>query len=65
LAQKQDSIPVRSLVERGAQGDVLLGKETRKAQLTSTPRGLQIPGSACEKKIYAKKKKAKPKKTTK
>jgi hypothetical protein len=27
MAQKQDSIPARSLAEKGAQGDLILGKE--------------------------------------
>jgi len=62
MAQK-DSIPIRSLVEKGAGGDILLGKETQRAQLIGTPQRLQMPGSAREKEIRLKKK-AKNKNTT-
>jgi hypothetical protein len=61
---QKDSIPIRSLVEKGAAGDILLGKETRKAQLLGTPQRLQMPDSAQEKDIHLKKKKAKHKKPT-
>jgi len=64
MAQK-DSIPIRSLVEKGAGGDILLGKETQRAQLIGTPQRLQMPDSARENEIHLKKKKAKNKNTTK
>jgi hypothetical protein len=64
MAQK-DSIPTKSLVEKGAAGDILLGRETKKAQLLVTPQRLQMPDSAREKEIHLKKKKAKNKNTTK
>ena len=64
MAQK-DSITIRSLIEKGAGGDILLGKETQRTQLLGTPQRLQMPDSAREKKIQLKKKKAKHKKPTK
>jgi len=64
MAQK-DSIPIRSLVEKGSGGDILLGKKTQRAQLIGTPQRLQMPDSARENEIHLKKKKAKNKNTTK
>jgi hypothetical protein len=37
MAQKQDSIPVRSLAEKAAQGDIILGQESKKQQLQAAP----------------------------
>jgi hypothetical protein len=62
MAQKQDSIPGKSLAEKGAQGDILLGKETKKNQLLETPQRLQGPDSSQRKDTHSKKKKSKHKK---
>ena len=59
MAQKQDSIPGKSLAEKGAQGDILLGKEVKKNQLLDTPPRLQVPDSSQKNDIHSKKKKSK------
>jgi len=60
IAQKQDSIPVRPLVEKGSQGDVLLGNENRKARLSAVPQMLNAIDSS-QKDIHSQKKKTKHK----
>jgi len=62
IAQKQDSIPGKSLSEKGAQGDILLGKEAKKNQLLDTPQRLQVPDSSQKKDIHSKKKRPRHKK---
>jgi hypothetical protein len=62
MAQKQDSIPARSLAEKGSHGDVLLGKEHKKAQLSAAPQMLNAADSSQKKDIHSKLKKNKPKK---
>ena len=57
VAQRQDSVPVRPLVEKGGQGDILLGKETKKAQLSAGPQILSAADSTQKKEIRSKKKK--------
>lgn len=61
IAQKQDSIPVRPLVEKGSQGDVLLGNENKKARLSAVPQMLNAVDPSQEKAIHSKKKKTKHK----
>ena len=60
IAQKQDSIPVRPLVEKGAQGDVLVGNENKKARLSAVPQMLNAIDSS-QKDIHSQKKKSKQK----
>jgi hypothetical protein len=56
VAQKQDSVPVKPLVEKGGQGDILLGKETKKAQLSAAPQILNAADPSQKKNIRPKKK---------
>jgi len=51
---------VRPLVEKGSQGDVLLGNENRKARLSAVPQMLNAVDPSQEKAIHSKKKKSKP-----
>lgn len=62
MAQKQDSIPARSLAEKGSQGDVLLGNEHKKAQLSTAPQMLSAADSSQKKDIHSKKKRNRHKK---
>ncbi len=62
MAQKQDLIPARSLVEKGAQGDIILGKESKKSQLSFTPQILEAADSSSKKEVHSKKTKNKHKK---
>jgi hypothetical protein len=62
MAQKQDSVPVRSLAEKGGQGDILLAKETKKHQLSASPQMLNAADSSQNKDIHSKKKKQSTKK---
>ena len=62
MAQKQDSVAVKSLVEKGSQGDILLGNENKKNQLSGAPQILNITDSSQKKDIHSKKKKQKHKK---
>ena len=59
MAQKQDSIPARLLAEKGAQGDIILGKENKKGQLSATPQILQVEDSSRKKEVPSKKAKNK------
>ena len=61
MAQKQDSVPARSLAEKGAQGDIILGKENKKSQLSAAPQLLQVGDSSGKKEIHTKKAKNKNK----
>ena len=65
IAQKQDSVAVKSLVEKGSQGDILLGNENKKGQLSAAPQMLNITDSSQKKNIHSKKKKVKSKKAAK
>ena len=62
MAQKQDSIPARSLVENGAQGDIILGKESKKSQLSAAPQILQAADSSSKKEVHSKRKRTNTKK---
>lgn len=64
MAQKEDSIPAKPLIEKGAQGDILIGKENQKSQLSAAPQMLNT-NAACKKDVGAKKKKAKHKRSAK
>jgi hypothetical protein len=62
MAQKQDSVPARSLAEKGAQGDIILGKENKKSQLLESPQKiLQVGDSPGKKEVHSKKAKKKTK----
>ena len=62
MAQKQDLIPARPLVEKGEQGDIILGKEREKSQLSFTPQILEAADSSSKKEVHSKKTKNKHKK---
>ncbi len=62
MAQKKDSIPVRSLVEKGSYGDVILGNQNKKARLSATPQMLNAADISQKKDIQVKKKENKHKK---
>ena len=40
MAQKQDTIPVKPLVEKGAKGDLIIGNKNRQQQLNKSPEQL-------------------------
>ena len=61
MAQKQDSVPARSLAEKGAQGDIILGKENKKSQLLDPPQILQVGDSSGKREVHSKKAKNKTK----
>ena len=61
MAQKQDSVPARSLAEKGAQGDIILGKENKKSQLLDPPQILQVGNSSGKREVRSKKAKNKTK----
>ena len=54
MAQKQASIPARSLTEKGAQGDIILGQEGKQRQLSAKPAMLNPADSSQKKKIHSK-----------
>ena len=62
IAQKQDSIPARSLAEKGAQGDIHLSNEIRKDKLLDAPQRLPVADSSPRTDIHSKKKKNKSRK---
>ena len=41
MAQAKDSVPAKNLAEKGAQGDVILGKQNKKSQLNAETQMLQ------------------------
>ena len=41
MAQAKDSAPAKKVVEKGAQGDIILGKQNKKDQLNASPQQLQ------------------------
>ena len=53
MAQK--STPARSLAEKGAQGDIILGKENKKGQLSATPQILRAGDPSPKKEAHSKK----------
>lgn len=55
MAQKQDTFPARSLVEKGAQGDLILGNEHKKGQLSTGPQILPARDSSRKKETHSKK----------
>ena len=55
MAQKKESIPAKPLAEKGAHGDIILGKENQKNQLTATAEMLNADTSK-KKEIHSKKK---------
>ena len=60
MAQLKDSVPARKAVENGTKGDLIIGKENKKSQLTSSPQLLRQKDSANkEASTLPKKKKAK------
>jgi len=61
MAQKQDSVPARSLAEKGAQGDIILGKENKKSQLLNPPQLLRSEILQVKKKSIQKKQRTKTK----
>jgi hypothetical protein len=61
MAQKQDSVPARSLAEKGAQGDIILGKENKKGQLSATSQILKVEDPSRKKEVPSKKAKNKKK----
>ena len=60
MGQKHDSVPARSLAEKGAQGDVHLGNEIRKDKLLDAPQRLPVADSSPRTDIHSKKKKTNP-----
>lgn len=62
IAQQRDSIPARSIAEKGAQGDLILGKKIKKDQLLSTPPALQSGDSLYKTETPSKRKKNRHKK---
>jgi len=57
MAQKQDSASAKSLIEKGTLGDIILGKENKKSQLSATPPMLKASDSSQKKDSQPKKKK--------
>jgi hypothetical protein len=57
MGQKPDSVPVRSLTEKGAKGDIILGQESKRSQLSAQPEMLNPADSSQKKKIHSKAKK--------
>jgi hypothetical protein len=62
MAQKQDLVPARSLAEKGAQGDIILGRERKKNQLSFKPQILEAADSSRKNEVNSKKTKNKHKK---
>jgi hypothetical protein len=60
MAQKQDSVPARSLAEKGAQGDIILEKKTKKVNF-DPPQILQVGDSSGKREVHSKKAKNKTK----
>lgn len=59
MAQDKDTIPAKSVIEKGTTGDLILGKENKKKHLTASPQSLQRKDSLQKNKIYAPSKKKK------
>jgi hypothetical protein len=41
IAQAKDSVPVKKVAEKGAQGDIILGKQDKKTKLNNPPQKLE------------------------
>ncbi len=41
MGQSKDSLPAKPLIEKGATGDLIIGKENKKKQLSKSPQFLQ------------------------
>ena len=54
IAQRQDPVRVRSLAEKAAQGDVILGQENKKKQLSAEPPILNAADSFQRKESHSK-----------
>ena len=63
-AQSKDSVPVKSIIENGAGGDLLLGKENQRKKLHSSPGVLRKDSLQKTTTILSKKKKNKCKNRT-
>jgi len=62
MAQAKDSIPTKNVIEQGAKGDIILGKQNKQNQLTAAPQQLQQKDSLHkEASTHPKKKKSKNK----
>ena len=62
MAQARDSMPAKKVVEQGAKGDIILGKQNKQNQLTAAPHQLQQKDSLHkEAPVKPKKKKSKAK----
>ena len=62
MAQVKDSVPAKKLAEQGSKGDLILGKQNKRNQLTASPQMLQQKDSLQkEASIQQKKKKSKNK----
>jgi hypothetical protein len=62
MAQAKDSAPAKKVVEKGAQGDIILGRKNKKNQLNASPQQLQQKDSVQrEASTQSKKKKSKSK----
>ena len=61
MAQGKDSIPVKKVVEKGANGDVILGKQNQKNQLGVAPQLLEQKDSLHNPTSTQKKKKSQSK----
>lgn len=63
LAQSKDSVPAKKVIEQGTKGDIILGNENKKKQLSASPQLLQQRDSASKAGYtHPKKKKCKNKK---
>jgi len=54
MAQEQYPVPVRSLAEKAAKGDVILGKENKKKKLAGTLPMLNAVDTPQKKEIHSK-----------
>jgi hypothetical protein len=62
MAQARDSVQTKKIIEQGAHGDIILGKQNQKKQLNASPEFLQQRDSVYDaKSTQPKKKKSKSK----
>ena len=61
MAQSKDTPSAKKVVEKGAKGDMILGNEIKKKQLTASPQGLKQQSREKTSYAAAKKKKYKNK----
>jgi hypothetical protein len=64
-AQSKDSVPAKKIIEQGAKGDIITGKEVKKKQLNAPPKMLKQQDSAHKKTYMGPKKKKLKSKTRK